>query len=187
MASGAGVDYVRRFMLNEDSFQYAMENTHVMFAPERRIETFGNTRFRFYVITEPMDRANEVRVRNGYVHAERPQIVAPGHYSKLLLEGFEAKGREFAEWLEGHMENMAVLKYGIQFRRTDAVESMLQCTPEEAFKRIQNTAEFSEEPLNAVLHGVDDAWEVSLLKFTMDLIQQSAPGNMGDLRKRGLL
>ncbi len=174
-------------MLNDDSFQYAMENTQVLFAPERRIETFGNTRFRFYVITEPMDRANEVRVRNGYVHAERPQIVAPGHYSKLLLDGFGDKGREFARWLEQHMENLAVLKYGFQFRRTDAVESILQCSPEEAFKRIQGTAEFSEEPLNAVIQGVDDAWEVCLLKFTVDLIQQSAPGNLGDFRKRGLL
>jgi hypothetical protein len=85
------------------------------------------------------------------------------------------------------VENLAILKYGFQFRRTDAVEAILQCSAEEAFRRIQSTAEFSEEPLNAVLQGVDDAWEVSLLKFTMDLIQQSAPGNMGDFRKRGLL
>jgi len=159
----------------------------VMFAPECRIETFGSTRFRFYIITELMDRANEVRVRNGYVHAERPQIVTPGHYSRLLLEGFGDKGREFARWLEQHVENLAVLKYGFQFRRTDAVERILQCSADEAFKRIQNTVEFSEEPLNAVLQGVDDAWEVSLLKFTMDMIQQSVPGNMGDFRKRGLL
>jgi hypothetical protein len=174
-------------MLNEDSFQYAIENTRVMFAPESRIETFGNTRFRFYIITELMDRANEVRVRNGYVHAERPQIVTPGNYSKLLLEGFGDKGRDFAQWLEQHVENLAILKYGFQFRRTDAVESILQCSPDEAFTRIQSTAEFSQEPLNAVLQGVDDAWEVSLLKFTMDMIQRSAPGNMGDFRKRGLL
>lgn len=187
MAHAARVDYGGRFMLNEESFQYAIENTHVLFAPERRIETFGNTRFRFYVITEPMDRVNEVRVRNGYVHAERPQIVAPGHYSKLMLEGFGDKGREFAQWMERHMENLAILKYGVQFRRTDAVENIVQCTPEEAFERIKGSAEFSDEPLNAVLQGIDDAWEVSLLKFTMDLIHQSAPGNMGDFRKRGLL
>ena len=187
VASLAGLDYVPAFMLNEDSFQYAIENTQVMFAPERRIETFGNTRFRFYIITELMDGVNQVRVRNGYVDAERPQIVTPGHYSKLLLEGFGEKGQEFARWLEQHAENLAFIKYGFQFRRTDAVESILQCSAEEAFNRIRNTAEFSEEPLNAVLQGVDDAWEVSLLKFTMDLIQQSAPGNLGDFRKRGLL
>ncbi|HWB58818.1 MAG TPA: hypothetical protein VG733_04965 [Chthoniobacteraceae bacterium] len=174
-------------MLNEDSFQYAIENTQVLFAPESRIETFGNTRFRFYVITELMDRANQVRVRNGYLHAERPQIIAPGHYAKLLLEGFGEKGREFAQWLEQNMDNAAVLKYGMQFKRTDGSEDVLHCTPEEAFSRIKGTAEFSNEPLNAVLQGVDEAWEVSLLKFSMDLIRKSAPGNMGDFRERGLL
>jgi len=174
-------------MLNADSFQYAIENTQVLHAPQSRIETFGNTRFRFYLITELMDRVNEVRVRGGYVHAERPQIVTPGNYSKFLLEGFGEKGREFAHWLEQNAESLAILKYGFQFRKTDVVENIVQCSVEEAMKRIQNTAEFSEEPQNAIIQGVDDAWEVCLLKFTVDLIQQSAPGNMGDFRKRGLI
>ena len=174
-------------MLNEDSFQYAIENTQVLLAPQSRIETFGNTRFRFYMISELMDRVNEVRVRGGYVHAERPQIVTPGHYSKFLLEGFGDKGREFADWLEQHAEGLSILKYGFQFRRTDVAEEILQCSVEAASKRIQGTSEFSEEPLSAVIQGVDDAWEVCLLKFTVDLIQQSAPGNLGDFRKRGLI
>ena len=174
-------------MLTEDSFQYAMENTEVLLAPERRIETFGNTRFRFYMLSELMDRVNEVRVRDGYVHAERPQIVTPGHYSRFLLEGFGEKGREFADWLEQHGDLLTILKYGFQFRKTDVVENIMQCSIEEAMGRIKGTAEFSEEPLSAIIQGVDDAWEVCLLKFSVDLIQQSAPGNLGDLRKRGLL
>ena len=99
-------------MFKPDDFQYAMENTHVLFATEQRIETFGNTRFRFYVITEPMDRANEVRVRNGYVHAERPQIVAPGHYSKLLLEGFGVMAGEVSNHsgrANGHHSHVTAL------------------------------------------------------------------------------
>ena len=174
-------------MLNEDSFQYAIENTQVLLAPQSRIETFGNTRFRFYIISELMDRVNEVRVRDGYVHAERPQIVTPGNYSKFLLEGFGDKGREFADWLEHHANGLAVLKYGFQFRRTDVAEDILQCSVEAASRKIQDTAEFSQEPLTAVIQGVDDAWEVCLLKFTVDLIQKSAPGNLGDFRQRGLI
>jgi hypothetical protein len=174
-------------MLNEDSFQYAIENTQVLHAPRSRIESFGNTRFRYYLITELMDRANEVRVRGGYMNAERPQIVTPGSFSKFLLDGFGEKGREFGHWLEHHAEGFAILKYGFQFRKTELVENVLQCSVEEALKRIQSTAEFSEEPLNAIIQGVDDAWEVCLLKFTVDLVQQSAPGNMGDFRKRGII
>ena len=49
--------------------------------------------------------------------------------------------------------------------------------------RVQN----SGEPLSAVIQGVDDAWEVCLLKFTIDLIERSSGGNIGDFRKRGLI
>ena len=45
----------------------------------------------------------------------------------------------------------------------------------------------ADEPLSAVIQGVDDAWEVCLLKFTIDLIERSSGGNFGDFRKRGLI
>ena len=53
--------------------------------------------------------------------------------------------------------------------------------------RDQAQVEHSEEPLSAVIQGVDDAWEVCLLKFTIDLIERSTGGNMGDFRRRGLV
>ena len=44
-----------------------------------------------------------------------------------------------------------------------------------------------EEPLSAIIQGVDDAWEVCLLKFTIDLVKESAGGNLGDFRGKGLI
>ena len=52
-------------MLSEDSFQYALENTQVVLAPQTRIESFGSTRFRFFLVTELMDSAHQIRVREG--------------------------------------------------------------------------------------------------------------------------
>jgi hypothetical protein len=174
-------------MLNEDSFHYAIENTRVLFEPQQRIQTFGNTNFQFYLVTELMDSVNEVRVRSGRIHAERPQIISLGNLSQLMLEGFGEKAREFADWIARHPEQLAFLKYGIQFRKTDVIEDTLQCSVDEAVERIQKNEKFAGEPLNAIIQGVDDAWEVCLLKFTVDLIRKSAPGNMGDFRNRGLL
>ena len=56
-------------MWSEDDVQYAAENTRVILAPERQIATFGATSFRFYLISELMDQVNEVRVRDGRIHA----------------------------------------------------------------------------------------------------------------------
>lgn len=174
-------------MLNANSFQYALENTQVIVAPERRIDTFGTINFRFYLISELMDRVDQVRVRDGEIHAERPQIMTPGNCAQLMLEGFGEKAREFADWLERQRENMAFLKYGFQFRKSGVVENVVTSQVADVVARVRKQVRAAEEPYSAIIQGVDDGWEVSLLKFTMDLVQNSAGGNMGDLRRQGLI
>ncbi|CAN5661247.1 hypothetical protein BH20VER1_BH20VER1_25750 [soil metagenome] len=174
-------------MWSEDDFQYAAENTQVILAPEQQIATFGSTSFRFYLISELMDRVNEVRVRDGRIHAERPQIVAPDHYARLLLEGFGEQAQRYVEQLRERMRDVKVLRYGFQFRKTDVTENTVRDSVEAVIARTRVAVESSNDPRSAVIQGVDDAWEVCLLKFTIDLIERSSGGNVGDFRKRGLL
>src|SRR6266404_1076189 len=162
--------------MKEDDFQYAIENTQVILAPEQKIATFGATSFRFYLISELMDRVNEVRVRDGKIHADRPQILTPEHFSRLLLEGFGEKAH-----------NIAVLRYGFQFRKTDVTEQMFRDPIESVITRTKSHVQHRDEPLSAIIQGVDEAWEVCLLKFTIDMIERSSGGNIGDFRKRGLI
>ena len=175
------------FSVTDDDFQYAIENTRVILAPEKQIATFGSTSFRFYLISELMDQVNEIRVRDGRIHAERPQILTPEHYCRLLLEGFGDKAARYVEMLRERTRDMAVLRYGFQFRKTDVVENRVRDTMEAVIERTRRQVEHSEEPLSAVIQGVDDAWEVCLLKFTIDLIERSSGGNLGDFRQRGLV
>lgn len=174
-------------MFNEDTIQYAIENTQVIVAPQRRIATFGDTSFRFYLITEIMDRANEVRVRDGRLHAARPQIITPGHIQRMLVEGFGEPAEGFADWLREHAPQLAILKYGFQFRKTDVSDELVHDSLEEVVGRLRSQVEASEDPLSAVIHGVDEGWEICLLKFAADMIQESSGGNLGDFRQRGLL
>lgn len=174
-------------MWSEDNFQYAVENTRVILAPEHQIATFGSTSFRFFLISELMDQVNEVRVRNGQIHAERPQILTPDHYARLLLEGFGEKAQRYVDQLRERTRDVAVLRYGFQFRKTDVTESRFRDSMEAVTAQTKTRVENSGEPLSAVIQGVDEAWEVCLLKFTVDLIERSSGGNVGDFRKRGLL
>ena len=174
-------------MWSEDDFQYAVENTRVIHAPERQIATFGSTSFHFYLVSEMMDSVNEVRVRDGQIHAERPQIVTPEHYSRLLLEGFGEQARKYADQLHERLRNVALLRYGFQFRKTAVNENTVRDSLESVVARTKTAVEDSGEPLSVVIQGVDDAWEVCLLKFTVDMIARSSGGNVGDFRRRGLL
>src|SRR5919205_2554946 len=112
--------------MTRDDFDYALENTRVILAPDRQIATFGSTSFNFYLISELMDRVNQVRIRSGEIQAERPQILTPEHYCRLLLEGFGDKAERYVDQLREHARNIAVLRYGFQFRKTDVTERMFR-------------------------------------------------------------
>ena len=92
--------------MTRDDFDYAIENTRVILAPEHQIATFGSTSFDFYLISEQMDRVNQVRIRNGKIQAERPQILTPEHYCRLLLDGFGDKAERYVDQLREHAGNM---------------------------------------------------------------------------------
>src|SRR2546430_16415465 len=173
--------------MRQDDFDYAIENTHVIVAPEQQIATFGSTSFNFYLISELMDRVDQVRIRNGKIHAERPQILTPEHYCRLLLEGFGEKAERYIDRLREHARNIAVLRYGFQFRKTDLSEQTLRDSIDAVINRTRQNVERNSDPLSAGIHGVDDAWEVCLLKFTIDLVERSSGENLGDFRKRGLI
>ncbi|PYL64612.1 MAG: hypothetical protein DMF25_06515 [Verrucomicrobia bacterium] len=173
--------------MNKDNFDYAIENTQVILAPQSQIATFGSTSFHFYLVSELMDRVNEVRVRDGKIHADRPQILTPEHFSRLLLEGFGDKAQRYVDQLREQARNFAVLRYGFQFRKTDVSERTFRDPLDAVIARTKSQVEDTQEPLSAVIQGVDDAWEVCLLKFTIDMIERSSGGNIGDFRKRGLI
>ena len=174
-------------MLNEDTVQYAIENTEVILAPQRRIQTFGSTSFRFFLVSELMDRTNEIRVRDGHLHAERPQLITPSNYSSMLLEGFGERAEEFMRFLEATSQQLAVLKYGFQFRKSNVSESTVRSPLVDVIARLRKEVDEAEDPLSAIIYGVDEGWEVSLLKFATDMIQESSGENLGDFRRRGLL
>lgn len=174
-------------MYSDDDIQYALETTEVLLEPDRRIDTFGRTSFNFYLISELMDSINEVRVRKGNIHAERPAIISPDYLNKLRFEGFGSQAEDFGEWLERTSGNAAILKYGFNFRRTDIEERLVKQSLEEVRERILRDVKLSNDPLSAVIQGVDDTWEISLLKFTVQMISNSQGINLFDFRRRGLI
>lgn len=174
-------------MLSAQDFEYAVESTQVVVSPERTIETFGTTTFRFVLVTEFMDEVNRVKVRDGRIEAERPRIVSPHIFHKMMLDGFGDRAREFADWLESQQEFIKVLRYGFSLKKTDVSEKTVSQSLEGAVDRLREEIGAGDEGNTALITGIEDAWEVCLLKFTADLIRKSASGNVGEWQKRGLI
>jgi hypothetical protein len=171
---------------NDHDVHYALEMTRILHEPDRRIDTFGATQFEFALITELMDSINKVRIRIGKIQAERPRIVRPDA-SEFTYQGFGDQAQAFHEWLTTHAKNVALLQYGFSFQKSDVSESLVHEQIETVQQRLVSEAVRVGNPLSAVISGVDDTWEICLLKFTIEMIQKSSGINIFDFKRRGLL
>lgn len=174
-------------MYSQDDIQYALETTSILYEPDRRIDTFGNTRFEFQLLSELMDSVGKVRIRSGEVEASRPTIIRPEAYEGMEFEGFGDDARRFQEWLQQRGEGLALMKYGFQFRRGNVREELVHDSLEDVRGRVLEDARRQGNPMRAVLEGVDDAWEISLLRFAVEMIEKSHGINVFDFRRKGLL
>ena len=165
-----------------------MRNTRVLYVPDRRIDSFGDTRFNFRLISEPMDEVGVCRIRSGWVEANRPRILRPSDLRGVETEGFGTDAARFFEWMEAQGARLrALFEYGFRFSRSDVNEELVHESAAEVTDRVVRESLDSGDPFRAVVAGVDDAWEVSLLCFMMEMIQKSHEINIFDFRRRGLI
>ncbi|MDF1812972.1 MAG: hypothetical protein P1V20_12180 [Verrucomicrobiales bacterium] len=174
-------------MLSYDQITWALENSKVLYEPDRRIDTFGSTNFEFFLISELMDEINKVRVRRGKMEAQRPQILRPDGYDDLMFEGFGEHADAFAAWFKDNASDLSFLKYGFTFAMRDLSENIVHDSMEAVCDKVVEDVRSSGNPIQAVIAGVDDTWDISLLKFNMDMIQKSQEINEFDFRRKGLL
>lgn len=178
-------------MHSSDDIQYALETTQVLREPDCRIQTFGETRFEFQLISELMDRSGEVRIRTGEVEAMRPRILRPSAYQEVELEGFDGSARarfdKLVEKLKDEGKDLAFLQYGFRFRRGQVHEEIIHDSLENVRERVLEDIRRSGNPARAIIEGVDDAWEISILKFSFEMILRSHEINAFDFKRRGLI
>ena len=174
-------------MYSPDDIHYALETTSVLHEPDRRIDTFGNTRFEFLILSELMDSVGQVRIRTGEVEAAQPTIIKPEPYQEIEFEGFGDDARRFYQWMQDHGAVQAMMKYGFHFRRGEVREELLHEPLADVRERVVENARRVGNPMQAVIEGVDDAWEISLLRFMFEMVQKSGEINVFDFKRKGLL
>jgi len=176
-------------MHSEFDIQYALENTKVLHEPDRRIDTFGTTQFEFQLVTELMDEINQTRVRQGQIMAEKPLILRPDPESvaNFDFDGFGPQGEAFGDFLKENLHRLAILKYGFKFKVGEMQEQVIHEPIEEVCGKLMEDIRISGNPMRAIISGVDDTWEICLLKFTVEMIEKSQKINLFDFKRRGLL
>jgi hypothetical protein len=166
---------------NQFDFWYAINNTRVVVAPVQRLETFGATIIHYHLISELMDAVNKIRVREGRIVAQRPQIIVPSAVDKNMLEGFGAEAEKYMEWLNEHSHEFRMLQYGFIIRKEEITDEIITDTYDAVLDRVAAAVRQKDDPLSAVVAGVDTPWEVSLLKMMFEVSSNSFQTNVREM------
>jgi hypothetical protein len=165
-------------------FWYAVNNTEIVLMPNQHLETFGATVLNYRLVSEMMDSVNQIRVREGRIQAHQPHIITPEAYSETILEGFGEQAGQYVDWLKEHESDIRILQYGYTLKQEAFSEHVITDDLKNVVERIKGEVENGSDPHTAVVQGVDDPWDVCLVKLFWEVIRLSAAPNIRELQKR---
>ncbi|HJX03978.1 MAG TPA: hypothetical protein VJ488_05415 [Dehalococcoidia bacterium] len=164
----------------DEKIQYAIENTRVIKPPRQSLSTFGSTNIYYYLITQLMETANVVR--EGRVIAAKPKIVTPAYL--INLDGFGGGARRYIEMMAEKNPSEPGIFYSYKNEPGDM--NIVSEPAEQILEKIEQRIASHGDPLTAIIKGVEEMWDVSLLKFTFELTQSSVYNNVYEMQRSGL-
>ena len=172
-------------MQNQDKdfrkFREAIRGTRIIKLPNRKIATFGNTLYTYYVLCPSKD--NSTIIHEGNLNVKTPLLVQP-FSNESPIQGFEKDVSENAEKVMNEMGlNPMMLEYQFQHSPREKWEENrpLYIVVNDVKGRTE------KDTLSLIICGEEKTWPTSLIKACLKLIRQSLPLNLREFEERGLL
>ena len=178
--------------LNE-KIKHAIENTRLLKEPEKLLSTYEATTVHYYMLSIPFyiefegkDPASETVIREGKITWQKPKLITPGYI--LRMEGFSDEAKKAFHMLAGENADIALMFYKLKFIKDYDHMEIVSNSVEEVFRKITRDINNRKDPFCAIISGLDEYWDVSLMKFIYDLASTSAQfSQFPDLTRRNLL
>ena len=175
--------------IDDVKIKEAVERTEILRAPKQNLTTFGTTNIYYYLVTEPAyaelaPNTTETVVREGRVIAEKPRIVTPYYLSSL--EGFSDNARRYFDYLIktfGHNAPGLLYAYRNEPKEMNIVSDNLLAVVAKLNEGIDKRG----DPLTTIIKGMDEMWDIALIKFIFEMTQRSVGDNIRQMGARGLL
>lgn len=164
-------------MQNPDRIAHALRETEILREPEELISTSRTTTLKFYVLAEPAyleifkNEGPETKIRQGKISWEKPRLTTPSYL--LDMEGFSSEAKEALRILARQYSDLAGIIYKMKYKKKEIEEKTVPYKIVEAFRRLENKIEDQNERFSVVIKGIDELWDVSLMKYIQKLILKS--------------
>jgi len=173
----------------EERIEYAISHTEVLRPPKQTLSTFGTTNIYYYLLTEPsykelVEGEEETVVREGRVRAEKPKVVTP--YYLANVEGFSEHARRYLDMIaREYGPHTRGLFYG--YKNEPKELNVVASNMDSVVRKLADKIDMEGDQLATIIKGVDELWDVSILKFIFDMTRYSLDSNIHELGRRGLL
>ncbi len=162
-----------------EKIRLALNNTEVILEPKELISSYSSTTVHYYMLAVPMylqfegrSMDSETIVREGRITWQKPKLLTPSYM--LRLEGFSEEARKALEMLAMEDSDLAMLLYRLRLVRDSEKMDIVSESLNAVLDRIIDDINKSGDKHIAVIKGVDQFWDVSLSKFTQELMSKSA-------------
>ncbi|MFP4662469.1 MAG: hypothetical protein ACLFPF_09770 [Halanaerobiales bacterium] len=164
-------------MNDPERIENALKKTEILREPEELISTTKSTTLQYYILTEPAylevfeNEGPETRIRQGKISWDKPKLMTPGYL--VDMEGFSNEAKTALQMVARQHPDLAGILYQMKYRKEEARESTVPHKIMETFRRLENRIEDDEKGFVVIIKGVDELWDVSLMKYVQELILKS--------------
>ena len=175
--------------IDDQKMREAVEYTEILRVPKQSLTTFGTTNIYYYLVTEPayaelVSNTRETVVREGRVIAEKPRIVTPYYLSSL--EGFSDDAHRYLDHLiQTYGQNVPGLLYA--YRNEPKEMNIVSDNLLAVVAKLNEEIDKRGDTLTTIIKGLDEMWDVALIKFIFEMTQRSVGHNARQMNARGLL
>ncbi len=165
-------------MIDPERIIEVLRETEILKHPHKLISTSGSTSLHFYVLTKPVylevfsHYGPETKIREGLISWEEPKLLTPGYM--LNMEGFSKEAREAFKILARDNPDLAGLLYKMRYKKEFERSETVAAELEETFARLEKRIEQESDTMSVVIKGVEQYWDVSLMKYVQELLIKSA-------------
>jgi hypothetical protein len=146
--------------------------------------TFGASDLLYYLVVAADPSQELVQVSQGKVTVTRPMIITPYDAPPELKNFFEDGEYEgLFDFMLTRTAAFSNLRLDHQKQRSDFTSDSV----EEVVARLNRQLDAEEEDRMAILTAPAGLGSVAVFKYATERILESAPGNIQELRERGLL
>ena len=162
-----------------EKIRLALKSTEVILEPKELISSYSSTTVHYFMLAVPMylqfegrSKDAETVIREGRITWQKPRLLTPSYM--LRLEGFSEEARRALEMLAMEDNDLAMLLYRLRLVRDSEKMDIVSESLNTVLDRIIDDINKNGDKHTAVIKGVDQFWDVSLSKFTQELMTKSA-------------